>query len=189
MALKTSHFMKNTFIFTIILVLISLSCKNAKTEKRTSRSEKRSEIEPDSLFQLAYIKAENYFRITPPKKSNFHLHDSSAILTAYKFEDFNGDKKEDVMIDFGGRGTGGSEYGIFLNEYGTYYRLVFMDYLKGPQFEKEKDGSWSISSYEELRAYDPSRLHVAVFKFDQENYYYDLDTAYIYYDTIMSYDD
>jgi hypothetical protein len=176
--------MRNGLIISFCIALITVACKNSKTDQPNEHVAARVEISPDSLYQLAFQGEEQIVKITAPEHFNFYLPDSSAQTRPQRFEDFNGDGKEDVLVYLGACGTGGCEYAMFLNQYDNYYKLAFMDYLKGPQFKKEKNGFWSITSYEELRAYDPSRLHVAVFKFDLESYYYQLDTSYIYYDTL-----
>ncbi len=176
--------MKYLSTFTLCLVLIIMGCKNSDKGKSDEHNEKIEVKIPDSLYKLEINNEENFIKINAPEKLNFSLPDSSAKTEPYKFEDFNGDGKEDVMIYLGACGTGGCMYGLFLNQYDDYYKLAFMDYLKGPEFEKEKSGFWIINSFEEVEAYDPSKLHVSIYKFDQVRNYYQLDSTYISYDTI-----
>ena len=111
---------------------------------------------------------------------DFSLPDESSKTEPYKIADFNGDKKEDILVYMGACGTGGCVYGLFLNQFDDYYTLAFMDYLKSPDFEKDENGYLSIKSYEEVEAYDPSKLDVSVFKLEEGIYHF--DTSYVYID-------
>ena len=82
----------------------------------------------------------------------------------------------------GACGTGGCVYAVFLNQYYNKYKLVFEDYLKSPELIEEENGYLSIKSYEEVEAYNPSKLHVSKFKFDTKRDYFILDTSYIFID-------
>ena len=73
-------------------------------------------------------------------------------------------------------------YGLFLNQYDNFYKLVFMDYLKNAEFEVEKNGLWTIESSEELEPYNPSKIQITTFKFDKSNYEYVRDTSFVHYD-------
>jgi len=170
--------MKNLFIYIPFLVLIILSCKNLKRVTTKDTNENQVEKTKDDLFKLEMIREENFVRITVSEESNFSFPDSAAKTEPYKVLDFNGDNKTDILVYLGACGTGGCIYGLFLNQYDNYYKLAFMDYLKGPQFEKE-DKFWAIKSFEEVEPYNPSKLYVSVYKFDQDKNYYGLDTTFI----------
>jgi len=168
----------------VLLFLIVTSCQLHQKEKYTSKeiitqSNIKSKNELDDLFKLNIIHEENFVRITNPKNTDFTLPDSAAKTEPHKIEDFNADNKNDVMVYLGACGTGGCMYGVFLNQYENYYKLVFMDYLKNTQFEKEKNGHISINSYEEFEPYNPSKLSVTKFKFNETKYQYTKDTTYI----------
>ncbi len=176
--------MKSIFGLTF-LILISCQFKQEKKAVVNNVSIEQnvlSEINGDSLFELDFIHEENFVRIKAPKQLNFSLPDSSAKIEPYKFEDLNTDGKDDVVIYLGACGTGGCMYGVFLNQYKNFYKLTFMDYLKGIEFEKEKNGFLSIKSYEEVEPYNPSKLYVTKFKFDEKKYQYKIDTTYMYID-------
>ena len=177
--------MKNLFITSSIILLFCMSCKNSKNDESNDLIENdRSEI-PEDFYEIQFESESNSAKIFNSDGSVFSQPDEDMNPEIHKSEDFNADKKEDLMIYLGACGTGGCVYGIFLNQYDNYYKLVFMDYLKGPDFKKDENGFLKISSYEEVEAYDPSRLYVTTFKFDQEKYTYLLDTSYISYDTLF----
>lgn len=134
----------------------------------------------DTLFKLDLNLKTNAVRIIAPEKSNFVLPDLSSKTKIYKLEDFNADKKEDVLVSLGACGTGGCMYGLFLNQYDNFYKMVFMDYLNGLELKKQKNGLWALTSFEEIEPYNPSKLQVSVFKFDENKYQYKLDSTYMY---------
>ena len=152
-----------------------------KTVVKNNESDEGLPKENDSLFTLDIINAENFVRINIPIKSDFSLPDDSAKTELFKFADFNGDKKNDVLVYLGACGTGGCMYGLFLNQYDNYYELAFIDYLKNPTFEKEENGFLAIKSFEEIEPYDPSKLNVSIFRFDSNQY--QIDTTFVYDDT------
>jgi beta-galactosidase/beta-glucuronidase len=194
--------MKQFYVLSL-MSFIMFSCSNESQETQSAENERvNQEIEkeidstesiieeekeqenPDSIFQLDISGAENIVLITNPKSSNFSVPDEDEENYVEEFKDFNGDGLEDVMVYLGACGTGGCMHAIFIKQYENYYKLAFSDYLKGPSFETNKNGGLLISSYEEVDAYDPSKLYVNTFKFNPETYWYELDTNYIYYDTI-----
>ncbi len=134
----------------------------------------------DSLFTLDIIDTENFIKINAPKNTDFSLPDKSAKIEPFKFADFNGDRKGDILVYLGACGTGGCMYGLFLNQYDNYYELAFMDYLKNPTFEKERNGFFAIKSFEEIEPYNPSKLNVSIFRFESNEY--QLDTTFVYDD-------
>ena len=146
--------------------------------------EEREGEHPDSLFAITFIGHEKQIELKPPKYSSFSFPDGEENIAVEHFKDFNGDGETDVMVYLGACGTGGCVYAVFINQYDDYYKLAFNDYLKGPAFEKDENGALLINSYEEVEAYDPSKLHVTTFKFDSEYYQYLMDTIYIFYDTL-----
>ncbi len=164
-------------------LLTLMSCSNHKetmvVDNTKNIQQNTERIPQDSLFVLDIIKSDYYVRITPPTNNDFSLPDSSENIEPFKFADFNADNKQDVLVYLGACGTGGCMYGLFLNEYDNKYKLVFMDYLKNPQFEIAQDSLWIIKSFEEAEAYDPSKLYVTVFKLDTSKSTYLLDTTYI----------
>ena len=161
--------MQYTFRITLCLIFfVVLSCGNSKEETTN-----------DQLFKLDLILSENFVKITVPEETDFTFPDSAAKKEPYKIEDFNADGKEDIMVYLGACGTGGCIYGLFLNQYDNYYKLAFMNYLKGAAFEKEKNGFLTIKSFEEVEAYNPSKLKVSVYKFDENHNKYKLDLTYV----------
>ncbi len=179
--------MKNAIGF-ILVLLISCQIKQEKKETKNKvefeqieKSEKSINNE-DSLFVLNEKISENFVRIIPPKNSGFEFPDSSAKTEPYKNGDFNADGKEDILVYLGACGTGGCVYGLFLNQYENFYKLVFMDYLKNAEFKIEKNGLWTIESSEELEPYNPSKIQVTIFKFDKSKYEYEIDTTFVHYD-------
>lgn len=167
--------MKPTILFLIFLI----SCQSKQEMSNTNLTHSKSTKSKNDLFTLDLKTNESFVKITPPENSDFALPDSLAQIEVSKFEDFNADSKKDVLINLGACGTGGCMAGIFLNQYDNYYKLVFMDYLKNVEYTVEKNGFWTIESSEEIEAYNPSKLHISVFKFDKNEYRYKLDTAYI----------
>lgn len=134
----------------------------------------------DSLYRLEINLDDNKVTIHPPKDVEFELPDSSANLYPNQFTDFNADQKEDVMVYMGACGSGGCVYGIFIREKADYYHLALMTYLKGPSFEKAPNGMVKILSYEEVEAYDPSKLYVTEHYLNSESLSYDKDSTYIF---------
>ncbi len=57
-----------------------------------------------------------------------------------------------------------------------------MNYLKNPEFKVEGNGLWTMESSEEIEPYNPSKLQISIFKFDQNKYQYRLDTTFVYDD-------
>lgn len=176
--------MKNVIGF-ILMVLVS--CQNKQEQKNISNESSSLQTNTfrnnkDSLFILNERISENFVQIIAPKNSDFELPDSSAKIEPYKNGDFNADGKEDILVYLGACGTGGCIYGLFLNQYDNFYKLVFMDYLKNAQFEVEKNGLWTIASSEGLEPYTPSKTQITIFKFDTSKYEYKLDTTFVHYD-------
>lgn len=170
-----------------LIFLLLFSCHTKPENKIVSENsitdnKSVSEDNPTKLFLLHIKTEENLVRIEPPKGSDFSLPDSSVKNQLFKWEDFNADNKEDIMVYMGACGTGGCVYAVFLNEYDDYYSLAFMDYLKGVEFKKEKNGLTSIKSYEEMEAYNPSKLYVRTYTLDNVNRQYELDTTFVYID-------
>lgn len=54
-----------------------------------------------------------------------------------------------------------------------------MDYLKNPEFITEKDSLCTIQSSEELEPYNPSKIQVTTFKFNNKTEQYELDKTYV----------
>ena len=174
--------MRHLFFFTFYPLLITTSCNDSGGSNYSVNN--RPILTTDSLFELDYKIDENFVKINPPNTSEFSLPDSSSKTEPYQFGDFNADGKEDVMVYLGACGTGGCMYGLFLNQFENYYKLVFYEYLKGPEFVIEKNGFWVIKSFEEVEAYDPSQLYVSIYKFNPKTYYYTLDTLFISVDKL-----
>lgn len=160
--------MKNTI--GILLFIILISCKAKEKERQ------------GNMFILNEIISENFVQIIPPKNSDFEFPDSSAKTEPYKWGDFNSDGKEDILVYLGACGTRGYIYGLFLNQYGKYYKLVFMDYLKNVEFKVDEDRLWTIISSEEFEPYNPSKIQKTIFKFNKSEYQYKMDTTFVYYD-------
>jgi len=176
--------MKNVIGF---ILLVIISCKTKQEQKETKIASSFEKIDKsindkDSLFILNERISENFVRIIPPKNSDFEFPDSSAKTEPYKNGDFNADGKEDILVYLGACGTGGCMYGLFLNQYDNFYKLVFMDYLKNAEFKVEKNGLWVIKSSEEFEPYNPSKIQITSFKFDKSKYQYELDTTFVHYE-------
>ena len=173
------------YIGIIILVLI-VSCINIHNSKTINHNknilqQKNTDARKDSLFALIVDlkeNKENYVQIIAPKDLNFKTPDSTTKAEIYKVGDFNADNKKDIMVNLGACGTGGCIYALFLKQYGNYYKLAFMDYLKNAEFEKSENGNWIIKSTEEIEPYHPLKVEVSVFKLDKNNFY-KLDTTFI----------
>ncbi|MBW1297908.1 hypothetical protein [Aquimarina litoralis] len=179
--------MKN-LIGCILLVLISCQGKqepkNIKdtTNESSFKQDNKTINNTDGLFILKEIISENFVRIIPPKNADFEFPDSSAKTEPFKNGDFNADGKIDILVYLGACGTGGCMYGLFLNQYDDFYKLVFMDYLKNAEFKVEKSGVWTIESSEELEPYNPSKIQITTFKFDKSKYEYIIDTTFVHHD-------
>jgi hypothetical protein len=176
--------MKQITIIVSLTLFILTSCNNKDAETEKTKISTTNEIinNQDNLFILEEKLSENYVRIIPPKNSNFELPDNSAITEPFKYGDFNADGKQDILIYLGACGTGGCMYGLFLNQKDNMYKLAFMDYLKNVEFKIEKDGLWTIESSEELEPYNPSKIQITYFKFNEKAYQYELDTTFVNYD-------
>lgn len=176
--------MKNTIGF---ILLILISCQTTQEKKDITKESSFSQTDKSinnkgSLFLLNEKISENFIQIIPPKNSDFEFPDSSAKTEPYKKGDFNADGKEDILVYLGACGTGGCMYGLFLNQYDKFYKLVFIDYLKNAEFKVEKNGLWTIESSEELEPYNPSKIQITIFKFDKSEYQYKMDITFVYYD-------
>lgn len=171
--------MKIIIVFTLVFLI---SCQRQQEMKNINPIQYNATKNPEGLFKLDLKPDENFVRIIAPENADFFLPDSFSKIEPSKFEDFNADGKEDVLVNLGGCGTGGCLAGVFLNQYEHYYKLVFMDYLKSVEYKVEENGFWTIESSEEMEAYNPSKLQISVFKFDQNEYRYKLDTTYLYID-------
>ncbi len=156
----------------IILLLLTLSAENTRIEKKQ-----------DILYTLKITSNksnEKYVTsITPPKGSDFELLDRAFPLQVMASKDFNADKKQDVMLNLGGCGSGGCVYAIFLKQHTNQYRLAYIEYLHMPEFEKTKNGQWIIKSFEGFRTDEPDEYAVEIYKFNKTKYIYELDTTYV----------
>lgn len=170
--------MKNVIGF-ILIVLVSCQTKQKQTKESSFSQTEKSINNTDSLFILNEKISENFVRIIPPKNSDFELPDSPANTKPYKIGDFNADGKEDILVYLGACGTGGCMYGLFLNQYDKFYKLVFADYLNNIEFKVEENGMWAIESSEEFEPYNPSRIRITTFKFDKSKYEYKIDTTFL----------
>lgn len=153
----------------VLIILTLFSCQNkleTKINPKKTTSVKQGALtkNQDSLFVLAKTDNENFVRITAPENSNFEFPDSSDEIELIKTGDFNADNKQDKMVNLGACGTGGCMIGVFLNQHDNYYTLAFMDYLKNPEYEIDKNGLWIIKSSEEIEPYNPSKLQISIFK-------------------------
>ncbi len=169
----------------ILLFLISCELKQVSepiADNPSSKTLNRTMHEQDDLFMLQKNIGGQWIKIIPPKNSNFELPDSAANIEPYKYDDFNADGKEDILLYLGACGTGGCMYGLFLNQFDNFYKLAFMDYLKNAVFKIEKNGLWTIESSEEIEPYNPSKIHITIFKFYKNTYKYEIDTTYVYND-------
>lgn len=169
------------------LIYACQAAPDTKLINNKSSEEKKEQVteRDDSLFRLdkeRFNNDNNYVVITAPKGSDFSLPDSAALLRIVKSGDFNADHKKDLLISMGACGTGGCMHGLFLNQYGNYYKLVYMDYLKNPTFKPGKKGYWEIRSYEEVKPYQPEESYVSVFTFNPKEYRYQHDSTFIYRD-------
>lgn len=170
----------------IALLLFFISCINNRENKRTESDATwghyKTRNNKANLFILELKLHEDFVGIKAPEKSNFELPDSSAKTEPFKLGDFNADNKEDILVYLGACGTGGCMYGLFLKQYGNYYQLGFLDYLKNAEFRTEKNGLWTIQSSVEVEPYNPSKLQVSIFKWNNNKSYYELDSTYVHID-------
>lgn len=176
-----------------ILLLFMFSCQSNNETKTDhthlkSKDEQKKPIYQDSLFQLQLNFDHDFVQIFPPKISKNVVpseYPNQEWVHSSEFEadrDFNGDQKTDVIVCFGGCGSGGCMYGVFIKQFGSYYRLAFFDYLKNKEYEIEKNGCLKIVSSEELNPYDPSQLQISSFRYDKRQHAYQLDTSYVFTD-------
>lgn len=184
-AVTNSHTTKMKSI-RIALLFLLISCINNRENKGPGYDAKprqyKTRNNKANLFRLELKLHEDFVSITAPEKSNFELPDSSAKTEPFKLGDFNADTKEDILVYLGACGTGGCMYGLFLNQFGNYYQLAFLDYLKNAEFKIEKNGLWTIQSSVEIEPYNPSKLQVSLFKWNKTKSFYDLDSTYVYID-------
>lgn len=173
----------------LALLFTLLSCQTQQATRKAATNDVKSDIPQqvksethDGLFKLDINLHENVVLLTPPENSDFELPDSFAKTEPYKSGDFNADGKKDMLVYLGACGTGGCMYGLFLNQYGDYYKLAFIDYLKNAEFKIDKDGLWTIESSEAIEPYNPSKLQITIFKFDKDKHQYQQDTTYLYID-------
>lgn len=177
-------------IISITGLLLAACCYHdaiftANYDLQSERTVKRPNAK-DNLFQLNVVKTDKHFvSIIAPKKAGFELPDSTVAARLEKSGDFNADGKEDMLVYLGTCGTGGCMYGLFLNQYGNYYKVAYLDYLKNAQFKVESNGLWTIESSEELEPYNPSKIQITIFKFDKSTDKYEIDTTYVYQDKEM----
>ncbi|MBX3164145.1 MAG: hypothetical protein KF900_06655 [Bacteroidetes bacterium] len=170
-----------------LILMFSISCQGKQEPETVASNLNSAQLDKliknqDSLFILDYNVNENFVRIIAPETSDFKFPDTSYTPEPFKIGDFNADSKEDIMVNLGGCGTGGCVYGLFLNQYGNYYKLAFINYLKNVEFRTDKNGLWIIESSEELEPYNPSKIQVSIFKFNKNKYHYLLDTTFVYHD-------
>ena len=176
-----------------ILLLILFSCRSNNETKTDhthlkSKDEHKKPIYQDSLFLLELNLTNGFVQIFPPKISKNVVpseYPNQEWFRSTEFEadrDFNGDQKTDVIVSFGGCGSGGCQYGVFIKQFGSYYRLAFFDYLKNKEYEIEKNGCIKIVSSEELNPYDPSQLQISSFSYEKRKHAYQLDTSYVFID-------
>ena len=165
-----------------IVLLLLISCQVEKESNLIRVQLDGSTCNEDSLFRLEVNHSENFVRIIPPQHSNFEHPDGFSNAEPHEEVDFNADGKEDILVYLGACGTGGCVYGLFLKQCENYYELAFFDYLKNAQFTREKDGFLTITSSEELEAYNPSKLEVREYKYDKYSHQYTLDTTYVLID-------
>lgn len=178
-----------------IILLVVFSCQS-NNETRTEHTHLKSNLNQkqticqDSLFLVRLNLDDHFVQIFPPKISKNvvpaeYPNQDQEWVRIDEFEadrDFNGDQKTDVIVCFGGCGSGGCMYGVFIKQFGSYYRLAFFDYLKNKEYEIEKNGCLKIVSSEELNPYDPSQLQISSFWYDKRKHAYQLDTSYVFTD-------
>lgn len=133
----------------------------------------------NNLFKVEINIKDNSVKIIPPKNTDFEFPDEASKTRLIKKMDFNADGKKDIMVNLGACGTGGCMVGLFLNQNKNEYHLAFFDYLKSPEFIKDKNGKIIIKSYEEVEAYNPSKLHVSTYKYDSKKMIYKLTSQKI----------
>ncbi|MFO7868141.1 MAG: hypothetical protein R6U95_02450 [Bacteroidales bacterium] len=135
-------------------------------------------VDDSVLFVLDLNVEDKSVKITPLTESDFWFLDST-VTRIVEIKDFNADNKEDALIYLGACGSGGCMYGVFFKQHKNFYKLVFMDYLKTPVFNKEDNGYISLTSYEEVEPYNPSEIYVTKYVFDEKIFQYTKDTTYI----------
>lgn len=169
-----------------VTVIMIFSCiffthpLNAQSGKKSTN--KRYQKNSDSFFILKFNSIRNTVKIIPPNLSDFGHSDFSGDHDVFKIADFNADGKKDMLINLGACGTGGCIYGLFLKLHENFYFLAFEDYLKNPEFSKEKNGFLTIESSEEIEPYQPEKIQVTIFKFKKNKNKYKLDTTFVQQD-------
>ena len=172
--------MKVSIVLVGLFMLLSCERKlDWKSDGKNLEIPKPAKQEGNGFFIINMQPNSNMVEVIPPKNLDFELPDSSAIIERVKLGDFNADRKEDVLVFLGACGTAGCMYALFLRQNKQFFKLVFLDYLKNPEFKIEKDGLWTIESYEELEPYNPSRIQKTMFKFDQDSYHYQVDSSFV----------
>lgn len=156
----------------IFLILISgMLCAQQQRSKSVQNQ--------NNLFKLEINAKNNFVKIIPPKNSDFEFPDEASKSELIKKMDFNADGKKDILINLGACGTGGCMVGLFLNQKKNEYHLAFFDYIKSPEFIKDKNGKIIIKSYEEIEPYNPSKLHLSTYKYDSKKMIYKLTSQKI----------
>lgn len=105
-----------------------------------------------------------------------------SVVEEFNIDDYNSDGKKDQILNMGECGTGGCMYAIFLNQKDNCYTLAYYGYINDVEFSLEKDGSYSITSYEEAEAYNPSKIYVTKYKLNPIILEYQKDTSYLHLD-------
>lgn len=82
----------------------------------------------------------------------------------------------------GACGSGGCLYGIFTKQIDHNYHLAFNDYLKNKEIKTKADGTYAFYSYEEITAYDTSKIQVSVYEIKKAMSHYTLDTTYVHHE-------
>lgn len=173
--------MKTIPLLALLLLIFTKVLQN--DEKSTGnlflQEDVKAKEEPDSLFTLDLEEEENSVRIQSPKGSDFTLPEGGDTAVISKKGDFNADGKPDIMVYLGACGTGGCMYALFLKQYARKYHLAFNDYLKNPVFKVEKEGLWTIKSYEEIEPYHPSKLNVSVYTYNRKKKTFELHSSFV----------
>lgn len=158
----------------ILACLILVSGMLSAQQKASTLQQNRN-----NLFKLEINTKDNFVKIIPPKNSDFQFPESDSKSDLLKIVDFNADGKKDVLVNLGACGTGGCMVGLFLKQNTNYYSLAFFDYLKNPEYIKDKNGKIIIKSYEEVEPYNPSKFHVSTYKYDSKKKIYNLTSQKI----------
>ena len=116
--------------------------------------------------------------IKSPQGAKYIFPEGGNERLVYWRKDMNSDGKLDLLVDLGACGTGGCLYGVFLKVQEHNFKLAFFDYLKNPEFKKDRKGNYFLQSSEEF-GYHSAKVQYSNFKLDKSTSFFKLDSSFI----------